>query len=594
MKPAIIILREEQYPFAKKIAGEIDGEIHAFRLRSKKGDIFFDETGDHLRELFQMGRPILGLCASAILIRILAPLLSDKQKEPPVLAVAEDGSAFIPLLGGHHGANDMAQKLAGIFSSHAAIANAGDLTWQIALDNPPKGLILANPENIKYVSSELLSGKTAHIIADCGNEFVEWFEPLPKGKDLTIRISEKADAKGDLIYRPKTIILGVGCERHASFEELKELALACLAKANIAKECVAAIVSIDLKSDECGIHQLADFFDVPARFFSKEEINQYRDDLQNPSAQVFAEVGVYGVAEGAALAAIGKEGQLILPKQLSKRATCAIGLLDKAAGKDLPGRKSGSLSIIGIGPGQADWRVAEADKALQNAEDWVGYKLYLDLLPDWKKKRHEFPLGEEEARVRHALNLAAGGRDVALISSGDAGIYAMASLAFELMDRHKEWQRIPVRNIPGISAMQAAAARIGAPLGHDFCAISLSDLLTPWPVIENRIRAASKGDFVISFYNPVSMKRNWQLKSAKDILLKDRSPLTPVLIARNLGREGERLTLVDLGTLDPDQVDMLSLVMVGNSQSRIFQNKNGEQYFYTPRGYSAKMEAEAS
>src|SRR5262249_34204142 len=172
----------------------------------------------------------------------------------------------------------------------------------------------------------------------------------------------------------------------------------------------------------------------------------------------------------------------------------------------------------------------EAGAALGGAGDPAGYRLYLDLLGALAagKTLHAFDLGQEEARVRAALALAAEGRSVALISSGDAGIYAMASLVFELIERggNADWARIEIVGVPGVSAMQVAAARLGAPLGHDFCAISLSDLLTPWPVIEQRLTAAAAGDFVVALYNPVSQRRRIQLVAARDLLLQARAPDT--------------------------------------------------------------------
>jgi cobalt-precorrin 5A hydrolase/precorrin-3B C17-methyltransferase len=170
----------------------------------------------------------------------------------------------------------------------------------------------------------------------------------------------------------------------------------------------------------------------------------------------------------------------------------------------------------------------------------------------------------------------------------------MATLVYELIERgdNGDWARVEIRGLPGVSAMQAAAARIGAPLGHDFCAISLSDLLTPWPAIEQRLKAAAEGDFVIAFYNPVSQRRRSQLAAAKEILLKKRSADTPVVLARNLGREGERVTVVRLADLDIDAVDMLTLVIVGSSETRSVARPDGGVWVYTPRGYAAKHSLE--
>lgn len=259
------------------------------------------------------------------------------------------------------------------------------------------------------------------------------------------------------------------------------------------------------------------------------------------------------------------------------------------------------LFVIGTGPGDLDLLTPKAKNAINASSDLVAYGLYLDLLGELceGKNYHDLPLGEEIGRARLALDLAASGKAVALISSGDIGIYAMATLVFELLDNamqgketesklYNQWCNVDIEVIPGISAMQAGASRVGALLGHDFCTISLSDLLTPWQTIEKRIQSAGQGDFVVSFYNPVSKKRDWQLNTARDILLKYRPASTPVLIGRQLTRKEEQVSIITLDKLDARDVDMFTLVSVGNSESRHIINGNTE-WVYTPRGYSKKL-----
>ena len=249
------------------------------------------------------------------------------------------------------------------------------------------------------------------------------------------------------------------------------------------------------------------------------------------------------------------------------------------------------MHVVGIGPGTPDWRAPAARAALEASTDWVGYGLYLDLVADVSsgQQEHRFPLGGEEDRVRHAIELAKQGKEVSLVCSGDAGIYAMAALVYEVIDL--EPARIAVNVIPGISAFQAAAAKAGAMIGHDFCCISLSDLLTPWEAIERRVKAAAEGDFVISFYNPRSLKRRDQLEHAFTILKQHRPADTPVIIASNLGRPEEKVKIVRFAAFNPDDVDMLTLVMVGSSQSKSFARGDGRTCAYTPRGYARKREA---
>lgn len=260
-------------------------------------------------------------------------------------------------------------------------------------------------------------------------------------------------------------------------------------------------------------------------------------------------------------------------------------------------QSSNKLFVIGSGPGHLDWLTPLAKSAIEQSTDLVSYGLYLELLGELcnGKKHHDLPLGQEIERARLALDIAASGRSCALISSGDIGIYAMATLVFELLDRqlqgqenHPEWLDVDIEVIPGISAMQAGASRVGALLGHDFCTISLSDLLTPWQTIEKRIHSAGQGDFVVSFYNPVSKKRDWQLNTARDILLDYRPPSTPVLIGRQLTRNDENILIVALSDLQAADVDMFTLVSVGNSETKKITTPRRD-WLYTPRGYNKKL-----
>ncbi len=247
----------------------------------------------------------------------------------------------------------------------------------------------------------------------------------------------------------------------------------------------------------------------------------------------------------------------------------------------------GLLSLVGIGPGDLQQMTLAAQTALRTADVVIGYGVYIDLVRPVLRPEQEIlirPMGSEMERAQEAIDLAAAGRRVALISSGDISIYAMTSPVFEVL-RQRDWpgQSPEVEVFPGISAVQAAAARLGAPLGHDFCVISLSDLLTPWPIIERRVQAAAWGDFIIGFYNPRSPKRDWQLARAVEILLAYRPATTPVALARQITRPDEQIILVTLGELDPTQVDMFTLVLVGNSQSYFLAN-----HLVTPRGYESK------
>ncbi|MDJ1499034.1 precorrin-3B C(17)-methyltransferase [Xanthocytophaga agilis] len=243
------------------------------------------------------------------------------------------------------------------------------------------------------------------------------------------------------------------------------------------------------------------------------------------------------------------------------------------------------LSVVGIGPGDKDYILPIAQQVLSEADIVIGYSYYFQFIEHLLKPGCECigkELSEEEARAQLAVERCEDGKHVAVISSGDAGIYAMASLVYEYA-RLSANKDIELQTIPGISAFIASAGKLGAPLGHDFCCISLSDLMTPWSTIEKRILGAATGDFVTSIYNPRSKKRFWQLERFREIFLQHRSPDTPVAIIRQITRPAEQITLTTLEKMDTSLVDMFSLVMIGNSQTYTFQN-----FLVTPRGYLSR------
>jgi cobalt-precorrin 5A hydrolase/precorrin-3B C17-methyltransferase len=431
----------------------------------------------------------------------------------------------------------------------------------------------------------------------------DWFKHVPRGSavSLTVTRRQQTPAENELVYCPRDVMLGVGCARGCPADELVELVMQELAKADINAAAIAGIFSVDLKADEPALLTLASILAVPLRVFDREVLAAQAPRLHNPSDAVMDEIGIPGVAEAAALAAAGDAGVLIHPKAKSGQATMALALAPaRCDPSQLPGRKPGRVMLVGIGPGQSAWRTPEASQMVLGADELVGYDLYIDLLGAIAAHipRRDFKLGEEEARCRYALEAAATGKDVAIICSGDAGIYAMGALVYELLDRSEDQggvsdpaRRVSVVSAPGISALQAAAARSGAILGHDFCAISLSDLLTPWEQIEKRVHAAGAGDFVIAFYNPVSQRRRTQLATARDILMTYRGGDVPVILASNLGRPDEAILHRTLASLDIDEVDMLTTVMVGASTSRQLDLGRGNAV-YTPRGYARHLDAD--
>jgi cobalt-precorrin 5A hydrolase / precorrin-3B C17-methyltransferase len=562
--PVIFILSQQSISVARQIKTVLPEAVLyglSDRTHPTDVDISFDNFGDTLRALFAENTPIIGVCAAGILIRTLAPLLTSKWQEPPVLAIAEDGSAVVPLLGGLHGVNDLARQIAIALNIAPAITTTGDIRFRTTLLSPPAGYCLANPDDAKTFIADLLAGATVKLEGTA-----PWLQdskiPITAEGQLTLMVTEQAitPSSSCLIYHPKTIAVGLS----GTLSKKPELAIALvqqlLSTANLSPKSIAGVFAPVRCAGHPSIHAIAQTFGVPARFFKTED-----------SAVEIAH------------RALGASGHLV-----AAEGCCAIAIAPLPIDANAFGQAQGQLVIVGTGPGDADWMSPEVKRTLQLATDWVGYSTYLNLVEPLRtnQQRHDSDNREELDRARLALDLAAEGRSVAVVSSGDPGIFAMAAAVFEALeqDANPIWHQLKIQVAPGISALQAAAARVGAPIGHDFCVISLSDILKPWSTIERRLKAAAEADFVIALYNPVSKQRTQQLTIARDLLLQTRSPETIVVLARNVGRPGEFIVVRSLGQLSPDEVDMRTLVLIGSSKTRSFSYPYGS-WVYTPRHY---------
>ncbi|MFM9268070.1 precorrin-3B C(17)-methyltransferase [Tychonema sp. BBK16] len=585
VSPAIVILGQNSLPIAQKISAVFPGsQIYGLTDRTTDVDINFINFGETLRELFATETPIIAICAAGILIRTLAPLLSDKRAEPPVLAIAEDGSAVVPLLGGLHGVNDLAREIAKALGVEPAITTTGDIRFRTALLSPPQGYYLANPEDAKTFISNLLAGAKVHI-EGAANWLSESNLPIASEAKLTIRITEKAIAATPdcLVYHPKIATFALAQLSNIEPEIAILFVQQALGKSGLARDSIAGFFALKHEMGNPALEAIADFFQAPVRFFNLPELVEF------DSAKLIQYNASFDVtAAQIALTAAGENSQLV-EYDRANQLSCAIALAPEPLDVSAIGVSRGKLAIVGTGPGGAPWMSPEVKEILREATDWVGYKFYLDLAGTLREgqQRHDSDNREEIDRARFALDLAASGKSVAVVSSGDPGIFAMAAAVFEAIefDGKPEWDGIDIRVAPGISAMQAAAAAIGAPLGHDFCVISLSDILKPWEVIEGRIAAAASADLVMAFYNPISKQRTWQLGRAIEILLQVRSIETPVILGRNLGRIGQSVRVCTLGEFQPEDADMRTLVIIGSSQTRIIPRKYGDVWVYTPRRY---------
>jgi cobalt-precorrin 5A hydrolase/precorrin-3B C17-methyltransferase len=539
-----------------------------------------------LRAGFAQYDALVAVMAAGAVVRVLAPLIAagDKSSDPAILVVDEAGRFVTPILGGHGaGANGLALELADKLGAVAVITTAtevaglpglDDLGWPVRGDVSGVGRAILDGELVTLASAQRwpLPALGENVVEDLGGQ-VSLGHPTILISDL----ATQTGGDGSVVLRPPSLVVGMGSSRGVSTDEVKALLDEALRDADLAIESVAAIATAQIKADEQALVDLARHLRVPLVTHCAAALGQVK--VPNPSEVVRAAVGVPSVSEAAALLGAracldgsGQNGQenadLIVTKTASAMATVAIARH----------RPRGRLAIVGLGPGSRDLLTAAATRELRRASVIVGLDQYVDQIADLLRPGTQIlssGLGQEEERARSAVARARDGFAVALVGSGDAGVYAMASPALEVAD-----ESIDVVAIPGVTAALAAAAVLGAPLGHDHCYLSLSDLHTPWPVIERRVRAAAQGDFVLLAYNPRSAKRDWQLGRVLELLAEHRLPTTPVGVVRNASRSDQSAILTTLVDFDPTVVDMYSLVVIGSSQTRIAGGR-----MVTPRGY---------
>ncbi len=560
-----------------------------------------------LRRAFQEKTPIIGFCNPAILIRQLAPLLSDKWSDSPVLAIigTPNNSTIITLLGGHHGGYRLAKKLADLWQLNLPHRQTNYPALDDLPQESPNGWLVnpASADALKQCYHKLQQGEALTIFADKDCYLTAYLHIIGAEKSQLKQVDNAKiadiiispfipDNMKKLHIIPPVLFAGLGFIRNADKCESLDLLHQACEKINILPQSLVALSSINVKQNEPALHHIADILGKPLRFFSNDELQHI--NVPNPSDIVKQEVGTPSVCEASALLLAGDDATLCCEKIKNTHATCAIAIKNATVevlldNPQLNGKKGGFLYIIGLGPGDADYRLPRADSALAKADTIIGYQLYLDMVK--AKFPHAnfiaLPLGQEIERAQIALDEAMNGHQTALLASGDAGIYALATLVMEQAKKLSP-NRLPMMEvIPGITAMQMLAARVGAPMGHDFCAISLSDLLTPRATIIQRITAAAQGDFVISFYNPQSQKRRDILPEAIDILKTYRPADTPIMVGRNLGRADESIIISNLTDFDSESVDMFCIVMIGASQTSIL----GDKYVFTPRGYDKKWDS---
>ncbi|TCR12428.1 precorrin-3B C(17)-methyltransferase [Streptomyces sp. BK205] len=529
--------------------------------------VYDGPVADAVRRAFAECEQLVCFLATGAVVRLIAPLLGDKASDPGVVCVDEGGRFAVSLVGGHGGgANELAREVGELLGAEPVVTTATDAVGVPGLDTlglPVEGAVAA-------VSRALLDGEPVALHNESG-----WpLPPLPVAGEgaYGIRVTDRLveSSEREVLLRPPTLVVGVGASKGAPADEVLELIEGALREAGLSRRSVAALVTVDAKAGEPGIVAAAERLGVPVVTHAAEELAAV--EVPNPSDAPLAAVGTPSVAEASALA---EGGELLVPKRKSVRADGAPAMATCAVGRR-PAR--GRLAVVGLGPGARDLLTPRAKAELRRASVLVGLDQYVDQIRDLLRpgtRVLESGLGAEEERARTAVEEARKGQAVALIGSGDAGVYAMASPALaEASDD------IDVIGVPGVTAALAAAAILGAPLGHDHVSISLSDLHTPWEVIERRVRAAAEADIVVTFYNPRSRGRDWQLPKALAILAGHREPATPVGVVRNASRPDESARLTTLAELDPATVDMMTVVTVGNTATRDIAGR-----MVTPRGY---------
>ncbi|MBK8460250.1 MAG: precorrin-3B C(17)-methyltransferase [Micropruina sp.] len=571
------------HPAARATADRIDGLLGTPTTR------YDGPASAGLRRAWTECDLIVSHLALGATTRLIAPLLASKHTDPGVVVVDEAARYCVPLVGGHvGGANALATRLASGLGATAVLTTATDalgltaldtLGWatsgdlagvtRAVLDGRPVGLVRERPWPLPALPGNVAEAGVARTVTR-GSHVETLPEPPPAVARIVVSDAAEvpAGALPTVVLHPRSLVVGMGCNRGTTSEALRALLDATLTGARLSIASVAALTTVDAKADEPGLVELAAALGVPLVAYPSDDLATR--DVPNPSAAPAAAVGTPSVAEASVLA---HGAELLVEKHKTPEATCAVGRLPVL----------GRLAIVGLGPGSHDLLTPRAHRVLSESSVVVGYRPYVAQIRALLRPGTEVVaqgMGTEEQRTAYAIARAREGRAVALVCGGDPAIYAMASPTLE-----QGTEGLEVQVVPGVTAELAASAILGAPLGHDHATISLSDLHTDWETIERRLRAAAEGDFVTTLYNPRSHKRVEHLPRALALLGEHRPPTTPVAVVRNAERPDQWVRIATLATFDVEWVDMNSLVVVGSSTTRVLPSGLGRQVMVTPRDY---------
>ena len=566
-----------------------------------KDSVKFVKPRQILREKWEKLELIIFVGSVGASIRLINSLLSSKDKDPGVIVIDKKGSKIIPIIGAHQSnIQNIAFQICNLFGGEIIETNnsidqnylnidsfGNQWGWKRSGDIKDWSKLVIKQSNNKEIFCSQLSGNNLWKTSEVGNTITQLSDKDYEKKKSIFHISIFDNHKNT--WHPPTLWIGLGCERNTSKELIEDSLQSFLATNNLSPLSIAGFATVDLKKDEKAILEISKEKNLPIKFFTSEELSSI--NTPNPSNVVLNEIGTPSVAEAACMIAAGQGSKLLKEKKIfksidSSKSTFGAVTIAVSESKNQYSPLTGEIHVVGSGPGDISYLTNDARKALSKCSIWIGYKMYLDLIKPLKRKDQvmiESNLTEEKERCEKAIKLAEEGIKVALISSGDAGFYGMAGLLLELIQKvHKDF-RPSFEVHPGISSMQLAAALGGAPLMNDFCSISLSDKLTPWESIEKRIAGALLGDFVIAIFNPQSLERNWQLKRAIELCLGYRPGNTPVLVGRQVGRENQSKSFFSLDSMPLQDIDMLSIIIIGNSKTTLV-----DEIFLTPRGYLKK------
>ncbi|MDR7300669.1 precorrin-3B C(17)-methyltransferase [Haloactinomyces albus] len=541
-----------------------------------------------LRRLWPQLDSVVFFLATGATVRLVGPMLRDKHTDPGVVCVDEARRFAVALAGGHAGgANALAEQVADVLGCLPVVTTATDSTGSTPLDEVVDQLDATVEGDLASCGVAILDGEPVRLVNPHGFPLPALPENVSAdvaAPQWTVRIDDRrpsAAESGNILHViPRTLVVGIGSASGIPRTTVTETLARLDSEHGLDPRAIRAFATVDLKAEERGILDAVqdmgfwnspDGAELPLMPYPAQDLADVW--VPHPSEVVRAEVGTPSVAEAAALHAAaelaeGADTELVADKIKGDNVTVAAARI----------RPRGRLAIIGIGPGAQDERTPRADAELRRASVVVGLDQYLEQVRHLLRPGTEIRasgLGSEEARAADAVSLARSGRAVALIGSGDAGVYAMASPALEQAGNDIEFV-----GVPGVTSALATSSLLGAPLGHDHVLISLSDLHTPWEMIERRVRAAAEGDLVVCFYNPRSAERHWQLGWALDTLARHRPARTPVGAVRQASRDGQRVWCARIDEFDPGEVDMFTTVVVGSSRTTMAGGR-----MVTPRGY---------